>query len=146
MTTHASSIDHLRLVVLIGSVRDGRVGPAVGAWMAAHSANRTDLSIETIDLASIDLPLSGAAPGGGEGSPIAAALEAADGFVIVTPEYNHSFPASLKNAIDWHHRQWMFKPVTFVSYGAASGGSAPSSSCVRCSRSCTRQPRATWCR
>ena len=49
-------------------------------------------------------------------------LAAADAFVFVTPEYNHSFPASLKNAIDWHNEQWHAKPVAFVSYGGLSGG------------------------
>ena len=49
-------------------------------------------------------------------------LAAADAFVVVTPEYNHSFPASLKNAIDWHFKEWQAKPVGFVSYGGMSGG------------------------
>jgi NAD(P)H-dependent FMN reductase len=49
-------------------------------------------------------------------------LTTADAFVVVTPEYNHSFPASLKNAIDWHFTQWQAKPVGFVSYGGMSGG------------------------
>ncbi|MGV9772046.1 NADPH-dependent FMN reductase [Streptosporangium sp. NPDC003464] len=47
---------------------------------------------------------------------------AADAFVIVTPEYNHSFPASLKNAVDWRQEEWRGKRVAFVSYGQASGG------------------------
>ena len=49
-------------------------------------------------------------------------LAAADAFVVVTPEYNRSFPASLKNAIDWHFKEWRAKPVGFVSYGGMSGG------------------------
>jgi NAD(P)H-dependent FMN reductase len=49
-------------------------------------------------------------------------VERADAFVIVTPEYNHSFPAALKNFIDWHHPQWQAKPVGFVSYGGLGGG------------------------
>jgi NAD(P)H-dependent FMN reductase len=49
-------------------------------------------------------------------------LEAADAFIVVTPEYNHSYPASLKNAIDWHRGEWTAKPVAFVSYGGMSGG------------------------
>ncbi|MFD7939244.1 NADPH-dependent FMN reductase, partial [Streptomyces sp. NPDC059755] len=50
------------------------------------------------------------------------ALESADAFIVVTPEYNHSYPASLKAAIDWHFTQWTAKPVAFVSYGGAAGG------------------------
>ncbi|MGO4429195.1 NADPH-dependent FMN reductase, partial [Streptomyces sp. MCAF7] len=53
---------------------------------------------------------------------VAPRLAAADAFVIVTPEYNHSYPAALKNAIDWHNPQWHAKPVAFVSYGGISGG------------------------
>jgi NAD(P)H-dependent FMN reductase len=49
-------------------------------------------------------------------------LDAADAFILVTPEYNHSYPASLKAAIDWHFTQWTAKPVAFVSYGGAAGG------------------------
>lgn len=53
---------------------------------------------------------------------LTSALEDADAFVVVTPEYNHSYPASLKAAIDWHFTQWTAKPVAFVSYGGAAGG------------------------
>ena len=53
---------------------------------------------------------------------LTARLDAADAFVLVTPEYNHSYPASLKAAIDWHFTQWTAKPVAFVSYGGAAGG------------------------
>nr|WP_083850877.1 NAD(P)H-dependent oxidoreductase [Arthrobacter sp. TB 23] len=49
-------------------------------------------------------------------------LHAADAFVVVTPEYNHSSPASLKNAIDWSYEEWQTKPVGFVSYGGISDG------------------------
>ena len=51
-----------------------------------------------------------------------ARLAAADAFVIVTPEYNHSYPASLKTLIDWHFTEWQAKPVAFVSYGGLAGG------------------------
>jgi NAD(P)H-dependent FMN reductase len=50
------------------------------------------------------------------------ALERADAFVIITPEYNHSFPGTLKNFIDAHFTQWQAKPVAFVSYGGMAGG------------------------
>lgn len=53
---------------------------------------------------------------------LTSALESADAFVVVTPEYNHSYPASLKAAIDWHFTQWEAKAVAFVSYGGAAGG------------------------
>jgi NAD(P)H-dependent FMN reductase len=53
---------------------------------------------------------------------LTARLEAADAFVVITPEYNHSYPALLKAAIGWHFTQWKAKPVAFVSYGGAAGG------------------------
>ena len=53
---------------------------------------------------------------------LTAALNDADAFIIVTPEYNHSFPASIKALIDWHYTEWRAKPIGFVSYGAMSGG------------------------
>ena len=53
---------------------------------------------------------------------ITAQLDAADAFLVVTPEYNHSYPASIKALIDWHYTQWRAKPVAFVSYGGAAGG------------------------
>ena len=53
---------------------------------------------------------------------VTARLADADAFIVVTPEYNHSYPASLKALIDWHFTQWTAKPVAFVSYGGAAGG------------------------
>ncbi|MFK4543075.1 NAD(P)H-dependent FMN reductase [Streptomyces tendae] len=55
-------------------------------------------------------------------APPTSALESADAFVVVTPECNHSCPASQKAAVDWHFTQWTAKPVAFVSYGGAAGG------------------------
>ena len=63
----------------------------------------------------------GLRPGGSAPSPVAARIDAADAFVFVTPEYNHSYPAGLKRLIDWHYREWMFKPATVVSYGVHGG-------------------------
>ncbi|WP_238019619.1 NAD(P)H-dependent oxidoreductase [Dactylosporangium sp. AC04546] len=112
----------LTVAVIVGSVRRPRVGRAVAEWFAGVGARTTAHKLDVIDLAEVDLPLDGTRPGGCHDSPIAGRLAAADAFAVVTPEYNHSYPAALKNAIDWHYRQWMFKPVTFVSYGAGSGG------------------------
>ncbi|MFI2207388.1 NADPH-dependent FMN reductase [Streptomyces sp. NPDC020192] len=120
----------LRVAVLVGSVREGRQGRAVADWFLGTAAADPGLDLDVIDLAEVDLPL--VLPGwGGKPSPETAAvlrgvsprLAAADAFVVVTPEYNHSFPAALKNFIDWHHpQQWQAKPVGFVSYGGLGGG------------------------
>ncbi|MDN3262828.1 NAD(P)H-dependent oxidoreductase [Streptomyces sp. CSDS2] len=117
----------LRLAVITGSVRDGRFGPTVTEWFSGVAAQRTDLSVDVIDLA--DVPLTMAGPTREPSPEMGAVLEttrprlaSADAFVVVTPEYNHSFPASLKNAIDWHLTEWQAKPVGFVCYGGFSGG------------------------
>jgi len=99
----------LRVAVIIGSTRPGRLGPAVAAWFADQAVPREDVTIDLIDLADAD-------------TPIGPRLATADAFVVVTPEYNHSYPASLKALIDWHFQQWAAKPVAFTSYGGASGG------------------------
>ncbi|GAB2697440.1 NADPH-dependent FMN reductase [Kitasatospora kifunensis] len=112
----------LNLVVIVGSTREGRFAPTVASWFAEQARAHDDVTVDVIDLAEADLPhvLSG------EPTPAVAAvtprLAAADAFVVITPEYNHSYPASLKAAIDWHYAQWQAKPVGFVSYGGVSGG------------------------
>jgi NAD(P)H-dependent FMN reductase len=112
----------LRLAIIVGSNREGRFGHVVARWFVAQAKPRTDMTVDVIDLAEVDLPAvypRHATP------PIDAfgdRLDRADAFVVVTPEYNHGYPASLKQAIDLAHRQWQAKPVGFVSYGGMSGG------------------------
>lgn len=116
----------LRVAVIIGSVRSGRFGPAPANWIAAEAAKRDDLDVDVIDLAKVwlpdVLPETAEAPAPQAVQDLAPWLAASDAFVIVTPEYNHSFPASLKNAIDWYVEEWKAKPVAFVSYGGIAGG------------------------
>jgi NAD(P)H-dependent FMN reductase len=88
--------------------------------------------VDVVDLADVDIPLvlpaespksAGASyPRPAGMADLTARLDAADAFVVVTPEYNHSYPASLKAAIDRHFTQWTAKPVAYVSYGGAAGG------------------------
>jgi NAD(P)H-dependent FMN reductase len=120
------------LVIVIGSVREGRFGPVVGAWVAEQAIAHGGFDVQVVDLGDFDIPLAlpAASPKyAGDSYPRPAGmaslterLDAADAFVIVTPEYNHSYPAALKAAIDWHFTQWTAKPVAFVSYGGAAGG------------------------
>ncbi|MFF7437740.1 NAD(P)H-dependent oxidoreductase [Streptomyces sp. NPDC008122] len=120
----------LRVAVLQGSTREGRVGPTVANWVRAHVTERPDMTADLIDLAETPLPTTfphlGQAPSDEADRALLRAvsprLADADAFVVIAPEYNHSYPASLKNAIDWHHREWHAKPVAFVSYGGFSGG------------------------
>jgi NAD(P)H-dependent FMN reductase len=127
-TTHGTT----RLVVLIGSVREGRFGPVVASWIADRARDHGAFEVDVVDLADFEIPLvlpaespkfaGSAYPRPAGMADLTARLDAADGFVVVTPEYNHSYPASLKAAIDWHFWQWTAKPVAFVSYGGAAGG------------------------
>lgn len=118
----------LRLVIIIGSVRKGRFGPVAAEWLASRARLRQDFDVDVIDLATAWLPdVMSAYPDALKPRPVkdlAPWLAAADAFVVVTPEYNQSFPASLKNAIDWFEEEWHAKPVAFLSYGGASSGLA----------------------
>ncbi|QDY76639.1 NADPH-dependent FMN reductase [Streptomyces qinzhouensis] len=119
----ARDAEPMRLAVIVGSNRHGRFGPVIVDWFLEHTAGRTDFTTEVVDVGEVDLPTSFGPPPVPDGAAaVAASLAAADAFVVVTPEYNHSYPAALKNLIDWHGEQWHAKPVAFVSYGGVSGG------------------------
>lgn len=116
---------NLRLAVIIGSTRNGRFGPTVASWFAQQAAKRADLDIDVVDLATANLPqnLSDTdEPTPAEVAVLAPRLAAADAFAVVTPEYNSSFPASLKTALDWYYEEWHAKPVAIVAYGRETGG------------------------
>ncbi|WP_020136314.1 NADPH-dependent FMN reductase [Streptomyces sp. 351MFTsu5.1] len=110
----------LRVALVIGSNRHGRFGPVVADWLLGHLRDRDDLVAEVVDVAEADLPMSFASPPAP--SAVTPKLASADAFVVLTPEYNHSFPAGLKNLVDWHVTEWQAKPVALVSYGGVSGG------------------------
>jgi NAD(P)H-dependent FMN reductase len=124
--------DKHKLVIITGSVREGRFGPMVASWVADQSRTHGAFEVDVVDLAEVEVPLVLPAESpkyAGENYPrpagmaaLTSALDRADAFIMVTPEYNHSYPASLKAAIDWHFTQWTAKPVAFVSYGGAAGG------------------------
>ena len=124
--------EHIELVIIIGSVREGRFGPVVAEWVAERAREHGAFKVEVVDLADVEIPVAlPAAPPKFAGAdyprpagmaPLTTALDRADAILIVTPEYNHSYPASLKAAIDWHFTHWTAKPVGFVSYGGAAGG------------------------
>ncbi|MGV9311389.1 NADPH-dependent FMN reductase [Streptomyces sp. NPDC003691] len=112
----------MRLVVISGSNRLGRFGPVIVDWFLEHTAGREDFTTDIVDLGAVELPTDLGAPLPESAAAVTARLAAADAFVVVTPEYNHSYPAALKNLIDWHGPEWRAKPVAFVSYGGMSGG------------------------
>ncbi|HEX6359974.1 NAD(P)H-dependent oxidoreductase [Actinophytocola sp.] len=112
----------MRVVVIVGSTREGRVGDTVASWFARVADRRDDVEVDLVDLAGFDFPARLPRRATAEMNRFTAAIDAADGFVVVTPEYNRSFPASLKQAIDFAYDEWHAKPVGFVSYGCGSRG------------------------
>jgi NAD(P)H-dependent FMN reductase len=116
------TVERLKVAVIVGSTRVGRVAPAVAAWFAGEARRHADVAVDLVDLADLRLPAAIGGEPGADSASLAARLEEADAYVVVTPEYNHSFPGVLKDAIDHHYTQWQAKPVGFVSYGGLAGG------------------------
>ncbi len=117
------------IAIIVGSTREQRAGIRVARWFMDIAAQRQDLHPELIDLKEWDFPMFSDAnlPSTGVYTTEitkrwSATVAACDGFVIVTPEYNHGYPAALKNALDYLYREWNRKPVAFVSYGSSAGG------------------------
>ena len=115
--------------VFLGSVRSGRIGEHIGAWVMDAAAER-DADYRLLDLADFDVPhlvaevVPGAANKQYDDPAVTAwskAVDTCDGFVFVTPEYNHSIPGTMKNAFDSLFGEWAGKPVAFVGYGADGG-------------------------
>ena len=121
-----------RILVLVCSTRPGALGPSIGHWFVKTTGQRAtelDAELVPVSLGDLDLPFLDE-----EEEPHteiyrhehtgrwSALVNSADGFVVVTPEYNHSMPATLKNALDYLSSEWAWKPVGFVSYGNTSAG------------------------
>ncbi|MDF0529001.1 NAD(P)H-dependent oxidoreductase [Tsukamurella sp. 8F] len=120
----------MKIGIIIGSVRDGRNGEAVAQWVYKAAEERTDAEFEIIDLKSFGVPVltSATVPGAAnkqyDDPAVTAwskAIDEHDGFVFVTPEYNHGVPGGFKNAFDSLGSEWAHKTVGFVSYGADGG-------------------------
>lgn len=117
-----------RIAVIIGSTRPNRIGDQVGKWVFEIAKNRKDAEFELIDLKEVNLPLldEGVPPSMGQyekehTKAWSKRIDGFDGFVFVTPEYNHSTCAALKNAIDYLYKEWNNKAAGFVGYGSAGG-------------------------
>jgi NAD(P)H-dependent FMN reductase len=129
-----------RIAVIVGSTRQGRFADKPAQWIAQKLADRPDVDVELLDLRDFPLPFfdDPVSPAWRNGAPIAdpilrawsEAIDRADGFIIVSPEYNHGYTAVLKNAIDHLYAEWNRKPVD-SSATATPAGHVPSSSCVR---------------
>lgn len=115
-----SEASPVRLAILIGSVRHGRIAPRVAQWFASVATQDSRFVTTVVDL--IDLNIAPSLDGGADAAAFAGAIAKADAIVVVTPEYNRGYPGPLKNAIDSTVAPWAGKPVGFVAYGGSSGG------------------------
>lgn len=118
-----------RLLVIIASTRDGRLGDPIGQWAAGAAARHGGFDVEVADLGEIDLPMFDEPRqprmgdyAGEHTKAWGAKVAAADATLFVTPEYNYGPPPSLLNAIDYLYWEWAYKPVGFVSYGGMAAG------------------------
>jgi len=115
----------LKIGIILGSTRQGRVSPQVGEWVKGIADKRNDAQYEIVDIAEYKLPFLG--EGTGEEPGIAAwneKLASLDGFVFIVQEYNHSITGALKNAIDFAREAWNNKVAGIVSYGSTGGARA----------------------
>ena len=118
-----------RLMIIIASTRPGRVGLPVAEWFRERVEAHGGFDIDVVDLATLNLPFMDEPKHPRLRQYVhqhtkdwSARVAAADAFVFVMPEYNFAFTAPLKNAIDYLHTEWAYKPVGLVSYGGVSAG------------------------
>lgn len=114
--------DPIHLALIYGSTRPGRFCDVVATWAAEQVRASGMFSLDLIDPAEILPSLSGKQGEAASSPSLWERMAAADAFLVVTPEYNHGYPAPLKSLIDSVGEQWHAKPVAFVSYGGVSGG------------------------
>ena len=117
------------LTIIIASTRPGRAGLPIATWFAARARAHRAFDERVVDLAAVDLPMYDEPEHPrlrryrhAHTQRWSAIVDAADAIVFATPEYNHGYPATLKNAIDYLHEEWRSKPVGFVSYGGVAAG------------------------
>jgi NAD(P)H-dependent FMN reductase len=119
----------MRLMIIVGSVRPGRIGLPIARWVESIASDREGIDVDFVDLAELGLPFMDephhprlAQYTQPHTIAWSERVQAADAVLLVTPEYNHSYSPALKNALDYLHREWWRKPVGFVSYGGVSAG------------------------
>lgn len=118
----------IRIAIILGSTRPGRIGEAVAKWVHQIAIQRSDAEFELVDIKDYNLPLldEPVPPSQGKYSKEhtktwAQKIASFDAFVFVTPEYNHGTSGALKNAIDFLYAEWNNKAAGFVGYGSAGG-------------------------
>ncbi len=117
------------LQIIIASTRPGRVGPSVATWFHNRAVTHGGFNVELIDLAEVNLPMFDEPKHPRFGEYVhehtkawSATIQRGDAFVFVIPEYNYGFNAAIKNAIDYLNREWLYKPLGFVTYGGVAAG------------------------
>ncbi len=118
----------IKIAIIIGSTRPGRLGASVSRWVFENAQQRQDAEFELVDIEDFNLPLLD--------EPVppsmhqytkphtkkwSAKIDSFDAYVFVTPEYNHATSGALKNALDFLYREWNNKAVGFVGYGSMGG-------------------------
>lgn len=120
-----------KILVILGTTREGRRGIKVFNWAKSILSKNKDADFEFIDLKDWNLPFYDfpTSPSTERGlyhtklqEKWSKKIDSADGFLMITSEYNHGYSAVLKNAIDYAWFEWNHKPITFISYGSAGGG------------------------
>lgn len=119
----------MKLMIIVGSVRPGRVGLPVAQWVAAQAGADDRFEVDFVDLAELALPFLDEPNHPAQRKytkPHTIAwserVDASHAFILVSPEYNHSYSPALKNALDFLSQEWKHKPVSIVSYGGVSAG------------------------
>lgn len=118
-----------KLKIITSTVREGRKGPFVAKWIAKEALKNESFSVEVIDLGDIKLPISTEPNHPSTGKydheitkTWSKMINDADAFIFVLAEYNYSYPAPIKNALDYLSKEWNYKPAGIVSYGGVSAG------------------------
>ncbi len=120
----------IKIAIIIGSTRQDRFSEKPAHWVFEETGKREGVEAELLDLRDYPLPFFNEPVSPSDmkepySDAVARAwvekIGQADAFIIVTPEYNHGYPAVLKNALDYPPTQWHNKPVGFVSYGGVAG-------------------------
>lgn len=114
----------LKIGIILGSTREGRVSPQVGDWVKSIADQRGDAQYEIVDIKDYRLPLLGEADASDQAGRWNAKLSELDGFVFIVSEYNHSISGALKNALDYAREAWHNKAAGIVSYGSVGGARA----------------------
>lgn len=115
--------DKIKLAVIYGSVRQGRLCDKVVRWLREELESHPEFSVSIIDPLNTELTKHNHGSGTVSMTAIGQTIADADAFIIATPEYNHGYPGVLKLLIDSFYDEWKAKAVGFVSYGGMAGGS-----------------------